>query len=134
MSRKSHRADKSPLRPPHISHKKRPREVSQAGGARKTILFEVTSKPYRSQDLVRALVIVQEIVTAGTATPPFPPCFRLLRKIRCIRPSVAGMSGPRTIENLLRQQAELAKFGSFAFRDPDLNKVLTEARAFVRTA
>jgi CheY-like chemotaxis protein len=38
------------------------------------------SKPYRTQDLVRALVIVQEIVTAGTATPPFPPCFRLLRK------------------------------------------------------
>ena len=38
------------------------------------------SKPYRPQDLVRALVIVQEIVTAGTATPPFPRCFRLLRK------------------------------------------------------
>ena len=38
------------------------------------------SKPYRTQDLVRALVIVQEIVTAGTATPPFPPCFRLLRE------------------------------------------------------
>jgi CheY-like chemotaxis protein len=38
------------------------------------------SKPYRPKDLVRALVIVQEIVTAGTATPPFPPCFRLLRK------------------------------------------------------
>jgi CheY-like chemotaxis protein len=38
------------------------------------------SKPYRRQDLLRALVIVQEIVTAGTATPPFPPCFRLLGK------------------------------------------------------
>ena len=37
------------------------------------------------------------------------------------------MSGPRTIENLLRQQAELAKFGSFAFRESDLHKVLTEA-------
>jgi CheY-like chemotaxis protein len=38
------------------------------------------SKPYRTQDLVRALVIVQEIVTTGTAPPPFPPRFRLLRK------------------------------------------------------
>jgi two-component sensor histidine kinase len=37
------------------------------------------------------------------------------------------MSGPRTIENLLCQQAELAKFGSFAFRESDLHKVLTEA-------
>jgi two-component sensor histidine kinase len=37
------------------------------------------------------------------------------------------MSGPRTIENLLHQQAELAKFGSFAFRESDLHKVLTEA-------
>ena len=37
------------------------------------------------------------------------------------------MSEARTIEKLLRQQAELAKFGSFAFRESDLNKVLTEA-------
>jgi hypothetical protein len=28
---------------------------------------------------------------------------------------------------LLRQQAALAAFGSFAFREPDLNKILTEA-------
>ena len=36
------------------------------------------SKPYRTEDLIRALVIVQEIVTAGTATAPFPSGFRLL--------------------------------------------------------
>ncbi len=32
-----------------------------------------------------------------------------------------------TVERLLRQQAALAAFGSFAFREPDLLKVLTEA-------
>ncbi len=37
------------------------------------------------------------------------------------------MTGNRTIERLLRQQAALAKFGSFAFGEPDLQKVLSEA-------
>jgi DNA-binding response OmpR family regulator len=38
------------------------------------------AKPYRPEDLIRALVIVREIVTAGSATPPFPRGFRLLPK------------------------------------------------------
>lgn len=33
----------------------------------------------------------------------------------------------RTVEKLLRQQAALAAFGAFAFREPDLHKILTEA-------
>ncbi len=36
-------------------------------------------------------------------------------------------SSDRTVEKLLRQQAALAAFGSFAFREPDLLKILTEA-------
>lgn len=36
------------------------------------------AKPYRPEDVVRALAIVQEIVTTGTATRPFPLGFRLL--------------------------------------------------------
>ena len=36
------------------------------------------AKPYVFEDVVRALVIVREIKTVGTATPPFPPGFRLL--------------------------------------------------------
>ena len=36
------------------------------------------TKPYSVEDLVRALEIVQQIATRGTATPPFPPGFRLL--------------------------------------------------------
>ena len=37
------------------------------------------------------------------------------------------MSTTRTIEKLLRQQAALASFGSFAFREADLQNVLSEA-------
>ena len=37
------------------------------------------------------------------------------------------MSKTRTIEKLLREQAALAKFGSYAFGEGDLKKVLTEA-------
>lgn len=37
------------------------------------------------------------------------------------------MTETRTIEKLLRQQAALANFGSFAFQETDLQKILTEA-------
>jgi hypothetical protein len=36
------------------------------------------AKPYRAEDMVRALVLVREITTTGTATLPFPAGFRLL--------------------------------------------------------
>jgi DNA-binding response OmpR family regulator len=38
-------------------------------------------KPYRVEDVMRALVLVREIMTAGTATRPFPSGFRLLPEI-----------------------------------------------------
>ena len=36
------------------------------------------AKPYQVEDVARALVIVREMMTVGTATPPFPLGFRLL--------------------------------------------------------
>jgi DNA-binding response OmpR family regulator len=36
------------------------------------------SKPYRSDDLLRGLEIVAEIVATGTASPPFPRGFEVL--------------------------------------------------------
>jgi DNA-binding response OmpR family regulator len=36
------------------------------------------AKPFRAEDLLRALEIVWEIATAGTATRPFPKGFRVL--------------------------------------------------------
>lgn len=46
------------------------------------------SKPYRVQDVVRALEIVQEMITVGIATPPFPRGFRLLPE------TAAGLGQP----------------------------------------
>ncbi len=40
---------------------------------------------------------------------------------------MSDSSSDRTIEKLLRQQAALANFGAFAFRETDLLKILTEA-------
>ena len=40
----------------------------------------------------------------------------------------------RTIEKLLRQQAALAEFGTFAFREPDLLRILTEAARICATS
>ncbi len=37
------------------------------------------AKPYRSEDLLRGLEIVAEIVATGTARPPFPRTFKVLR-------------------------------------------------------
>ncbi len=43
-------------------------------------------------------------------------------------------SNDRTVEKLLRQQAALAEFGTFAFREPDLLKILTEAARICATS
>ena len=45
------------------------------------------AKPYVFEDVAAALVIVREVMTRGTATPPFPPGFRLL-------PEPASLSEP----------------------------------------
>jgi two-component system, response regulator PdtaR len=47
------------------------------------------SKPYRTEDLVRALEIVREMATVGTATRPFPPGFRLLPQFAARRAALA---------------------------------------------
>jgi hypothetical protein len=48
--------------------------------------------------------------------------------------AIAGEKTDRTVEKLLRQQAALAAFGSFAFRETDLNKILTEAARICATS
>ena len=70
------------------------------------------------------------MVTTGRATRPFPSGFTIL-------PAPANSTverpddglGPRVadVARLLRQQAALAAFGSFALGENDLDKVLTEA-------
>lgn len=87
------------------------------------------SKPYRPADIIRALKIVEEIQSTGEASRPFPTGFRLLKR----KPANDAVQDGSTrgdgkdIKRLLRQQAALAKFGSFALSEDDLGKVLTEA-------
>jgi two-component sensor histidine kinase/ActR/RegA family two-component response regulator len=86
-------------------------------------------KPYRPEDVVRALKIVEEMVATGQASKPFPMGFYVLNG----SPKNEGVSSSTVAElakqnkQLRRQQAELASFGKFALRERDLGKVLTEA-------
>jgi two-component sensor histidine kinase/CheY-like chemotaxis protein len=85
-------------------------------------------KPYRPDDVVQALKIVEQIVRTGDARGPFPKGFYPLE-----RPAsddlglLAGNAKSSEIRRLRRQQAALAGFGGFALGETDLAKILTEA-------
>jgi two-component sensor histidine kinase/ActR/RegA family two-component response regulator len=90
------------------------------------------NKPYRPTDVVRALKIVGEVVSTGKATQPFPGGFRLLEsspigKAKRSKKDTASQDQELNIARLLRQQAALAAFGTFALGESDLGTVLTEA-------
>lgn len=86
-------------------------------------------KPYRPTDIIRALTIVQEIVRTGQASEPFPKGFRVLSPVSksAAAQKPHGKTSGKEVERLLRQQAALARFGSFALGESNLDKVLTEA-------
>jgi two-component sensor histidine kinase/ActR/RegA family two-component response regulator len=86
-------------------------------------------KPYRPEDVVRALKIVEQIVSTGDAPQPFPKGFYVLNGLlkRDTGSNWANTEAAYQIRRLRRQQAELAKFGSFALGESDLAKVLAEA-------
>jgi two-component sensor histidine kinase len=87
-------------------------------------------KPYRSEDVVRALKIVEEVVNTGCTVLPFPGGFRLLETFSGDTAEGSGNGKDirdATIARLLRQQAALAQFGSFALSKTDLGTVLHEA-------
>jgi two-component sensor histidine kinase/CheY-like chemotaxis protein len=90
------------------------------------------SKPYRSEDIIRALEIVAQIAGNGEAPGPFPRGFTVLGDSSDDDDGDgddAGATGKKSqnIGRLLRQQAALAEFGSFALGELDLGKVLTRA-------
>jgi two-component sensor histidine kinase/CheY-like chemotaxis protein len=85
-------------------------------------------KPYRPEDVVRALAIVRQIVDTGDASPPFPRGFYLLEQPPTGDAASDGGNGESAeVRRLRRQQAALAGFGSFALGESDLRRVLTEA-------
>jgi len=84
-------------------------------------------KPYRPQDVVRALKIVQQIVSTGEGSAPFPQGFHILEEPP--KSDSVRSEDRKSIEiaRLRRQQAALAEFGRYALGESDLGKVLTEA-------
>jgi len=86
-------------------------------------------KPFALRNLVAALRIVEQIVNGTDAVPPFPSGFELLRHPpeQRMPESLEMTAANLKIARLLRQQAALAGFGGFAFRETDLGKILTEA-------
>ncbi|MEI9906147.1 MAG: histidine kinase dimerization/phosphoacceptor domain -containing protein [Asticcacaulis sp.] len=84
------------------------------------------AKPYLTKDLLNSLAIISDIVATGSSSLPHPRGFRLLKpafhKLKASMPDDIAR-----IHKLLRQQAAIAGFGSFALREGDLHKVLTEA-------
>ena len=85
-------------------------------------------KPYRAEDVVRALEIVEQMVSTGEASRPFPKGFYLLNgSSGSDAQANSDESESAEIRRLRRQQAALAAFGTFALGEGDLGKVLTEA-------
>ncbi len=85
-------------------------------------------KPYRPEDVLQALKIVENIVTTGEASYPFPRGFSVLKGAPLTN-TLRGLAGSNSdeIRRLRRQQRALADFGGFALGERDLAKVLTEA-------
>ena len=85
-------------------------------------------KPYRAVDVVRALEIVEQMVSTGEASRPFPKGFYVLDGPPGSGAEAnSGAVESAEIRRLRRQQAALAAFGTFALGEGDLGKVLTEA-------
>jgi len=89
----------------------------------------VIGKPYRIEDVVRALKIVEQIIDTGEASPPFPGGFhRLLPPPQCETPQVSGSRRDAgDVKQLLSQQAAFLSFACFAHGESDPGRVLTAA-------
>jgi CheY-like chemotaxis protein len=86
-------------------------------------------KPYRSEDVIRALKVVEHIVTTDEAARQFPRGFSVLSPSPTIEKAAipAGSGLAEQIGRLHRQQAELARFGTFVLGEHDLNSLFLEA-------
>jgi two-component sensor histidine kinase/putative methionine-R-sulfoxide reductase with GAF domain/ActR/RegA family two-component response regulator len=86
------------------------------------------AKPYRPEDVIRALEIVQELVSTGNASRPYPHGLSLLNGSGESDAASGDHTGAaEEIARLRRQQAALASFGTYALGERDLVNVLAEA-------
>jgi two-component sensor histidine kinase/CheY-like chemotaxis protein len=119
--------------PPRLKRQDRMGVLYASGNVGQICLTKVDGdalliKPYRPEDVLQALKIVEHIVSTGEASRPFPNGFSVLKgspekdKVRR-----SDDSKSNEIRRLRRQQKALADFGGFALGERDLGKVLTEA-------
>jgi two-component sensor histidine kinase/CheY-like chemotaxis protein len=80
----------------------------------------VLDKPYRTEDLIRALKIVEQIAATGKASPPYPGGFHVLAPFRTFRTAPASGSRPGgSLAQVLSQQAAFLSFIGFAHGQTD---------------
>jgi ActR/RegA family two-component response regulator len=86
-------------------------------------------KPYRSEDVVRALKVVEHIVSTDEAARQFPKGFSVLSpppKIGTVATEV-DFELTEQISRFGQRQAALARFGTFSLGEHHLGSVLLEA-------
>jgi two-component sensor histidine kinase/DNA-binding response OmpR family regulator len=86
-------------------------------------------KPYRSEDVIRALRIVEQIISSRNASRYFPKGFSVLKSGVGGDPAASSLDAnlAEQSQRLRRQQSELARFSAFAVVCRDLDRVLAEA-------
>jgi DNA-binding response OmpR family regulator len=86
-------------------------------------------KPYRPEDAVRALKVVETVVSTDLTLEHLPRGFSLLGwPPKTDKPMVFADAGLTSqINRLRRQQTELARFGTFALGDHESDDVFMEA-------
>jgi two-component sensor histidine kinase/CheY-like chemotaxis protein len=88
----------------------------------------VLDKPYRTEDLVRALRIVEQIAATGKTALPFPGGFHLLAPPAETGPAPAAVTRRRSgLAQILSQQAAFLSFIGFAHGESDRGRVLAAA-------
>ncbi len=96
------------------------------------------TKPYRSEDIIRGLEIVEQIILTGDAPGPYPSGLSVLpgshRSISTASSSIhdklddaSDIEFADLIRRLRLQQTELLEFSNYARSEPDLDKLMTEA-------
>ena len=86
-------------------------------------------KPYRSDDVIRGLRIVEQIISSRNASRDLPKGFSILNGVpdAGIVPNFTDADLADQNQRLCRQQSEIARFSAFAVVCRDLDRVLSEA-------
>ncbi len=87
------------------------------------------SKPFRPEDVIRALKVVEQIVSGQKASRQIPNGFFVLEELSKNASQPNAKEGEVIKQNgrIRRQQAELARFGTFVLGESDLGNVLPVA-------